>query len=173
MGNRLPDSGEASKDDEGRRMDDCRFDNWTRMFGAIQDRRSALMDAVSAGVALVSLARADLGFAAADDVLVEGCRLKGDRCDKNRQCCSNKCSGRKRHKKKHNHGGSNKHRHKKGSGECKCLGSGSKCSKDAACCKGRCDPKERRCRCVPANEICNKDEDCCDRRKCDSGFCKT
>jgi hypothetical protein len=37
-------------------MDDCRFDNWTRMLGAIQDRRLALKEAVSAGVALVSLA---------------------------------------------------------------------------------------------------------------------
>ena len=62
-------------------MDDCRFDNWTRMLGALQDRRAALKEMVAAGVALVALARADLGFAQ-DDVLIEGCRLSGDPCSR-------------------------------------------------------------------------------------------
>ena len=44
-------------------MDDCRFDNWTRLLGALQDRRAALKEMMAAGVALTALARADLGFA--------------------------------------------------------------------------------------------------------------
>ena len=62
-------------------MDDCRFDNWTRMLGALQDRRAALKEMVAAGVALVALARADLGLAQ-DEALIEGCGLSGDPCSK-------------------------------------------------------------------------------------------
>lgn len=166
-------------------MDDCRFDNLTRMFAAVRDRRTAVGQLVGAGAALISLARADLGFAAEDDVLIEGCRLTGERCDRNKQCCSNDCNRKRRKRKKNKDGGRddgnnrNRRRDRKGSGECRCKGNGKSCSKDAACCKGRCDQSERRCRCVPANDICNKDDDCCDRRKCvedgSSGqkFCKT
>ncbi|MCC7022927.1 MAG: hypothetical protein IT338_08875 [Thermomicrobiales bacterium] len=138
-------------------MDDCRFDNLTRMLGGLQDRRSALRTLTGAGAALISLARADLGLAADDDVLIEGCRLTGERCKRNNNCCSGVCKGRKKH---------DKNGKKKREGECKCLGNGKKCKKDAACCKGFCDPKDNRCRCVGSNQTCNKDSDCCGNRKC-------
>jgi hypothetical protein len=148
-------------------MDECRFDNWTRMVSGLRNRRSALKELAGAGAALVALARADLGIAAEDDVLVEGCRLTDERCKRNNNCCSNKCNRKKRKKKKRDEGGgNNKKRDKKGDGQCQCLGNGKKCTKDAACCRGRCDVNDRKCRCVPANDTCNKDTDCCSGRKC-------
>jgi hypothetical protein len=153
-------------------MDECRFDNWTRMLGAIQDRRTALKDVVAAGAALVSLARLDLGLAQEDEVTIEGCRLTGNRCDRNKQCCSNKCNRKRRKRRKHKDG-DHKRRRRRSTGTCGCLGNGKKCRKDAACCKGRCDVNDRRCRCVPANDLCNKDSDCCGRRNCRQGVCKT
>ncbi len=83
-------------------MDDCRFDNWTRMLGKFQDRRAALRDLAGAGVALVALARADLGLAQKDDVLIEGCRLSGEGCSRNTQCCSDICKGRGRKRRDRN-----------------------------------------------------------------------
>ena len=157
-------------------MDECRFDNWTRMLGALQDRRAAVRELAAAGAALVGLARLDLGLAQEDDVSIEGCRLTGERCDRKKQCCSNKCN-RKRKKKRNrndnnNNGGNNRRRDRRGSGQCGCLGAGKKCRKDAACCKGRCDVNDRRCRCIPANDICNKNDDCCGNRVCTQGVCK-
>ncbi|MFT4039821.1 MAG: hypothetical protein QM692_16710 [Thermomicrobiales bacterium] len=152
-------------------MDECRFDNWTRMLGGMIDRRTALRDMTGAGVALVTLAKADLGLAADDEVLIEGCRLSGDKCDKGSQCCSGDCKGAKKKKKKKN----GKKRPKK-QGECRCKGEGDGCSKDSACCRGYCDKNEGRCRCTPDNSTCSKDQDCC-RGTCKSDkngnyFCK-
>lgn len=146
-------------------MDDCRFDNWTRMLGGLRDRRTALKEVAGAGVALVSLARADLGFAQEDDVLVEGCRLTGERCKRNNNCCSGKCH-RKKRKKRRNDNDGRRRKNRKGDGKCKCLGNGKKCKKDAACCKGYCDRNDRKCRCVGANDRCTNDSDCCGNRKC-------
>ena len=81
-------------------MDDCRFDNWTRMLGALQDRRAALKEMAAAALALTALARADLGFAQEEDALVEGCRLSGDECSRKSQCCSNICHGRRRRRRR-------------------------------------------------------------------------
>jgi hypothetical protein len=159
-------------------MDECRFDNWTRMLGAIKDRRTALREFAAAGLALTALARADLGFAQEGDVLVEGCRLSGERCDRGKQCCSGDCSSRRKKKKTggRNSGGGGRRGRRRPQGECRCLGNGKNCRKDAACCKGRCDPGELRCRCVPSNERCIKDDDCC-RGNCvtdnqGNSFCK-
>ena len=77
-------------------MDECRFDNLARMMAGLKDRRAALRDMTGAGLALVSLAKADLGLAAEDEVLIEGCRLSGEKCDRDKQCCSNDCRGSKR-----------------------------------------------------------------------------
>lgn len=161
-------------------MDDCRFDNWTRMLGKLQDRRTALKELAGAGVALAALARADLGFAQEDDVLIEGCRLSGDGCSRNKQCCSEDCAGRKRKKRRRNDRDGNDNRRRRrdrDTGTCRCRGNGKTCTKDAACCEGRCDPNDGRCRCVGANGTCNLDSDCCGRRVCqadDQGnmFCK-
>ena len=139
-------------------MDECRFDNLTRMMAGLKDRRAALRDMTGAGLALVSLAKADLGLAAEDDVLVEGCRLSGDKCDKNNQCCSGDCRGGKKKKKKKDKNGK---KNKRKQGECKCRSEGSSCSKDSACCRGYCNKNDGRCRCIPDNTTCNKDSDCC------------
>lgn len=152
-------------------MDDCRFDNWTRMLGALQDRRTALKEVAAAGAALVALAKADLGFAQeeGDDVLAEGCRRENESCSRNNQCCSEKC---KRKRRRGGGGGKNgKRRRNDRDGRCTCLKAGRSCRKDAACCKGRCDPNDRRCRCVPNRDICNKDDDCCGNKNCNNGFC--
>jgi hypothetical protein len=149
-------------------MDDCRFDNWTRMFSGIRDRRTALRDLTAAGAALVSLAGLDLGLVSAEDVQVEGCRLSGDSCDKDKQCCSGICKGKKKKKKKknrnnnNNNNNNNKGKRNRDSGECKCLSSGSSCNRDAACCRGFCDANDGRCRCVGQGGTCNRDQDCCD-----------
>lgn len=140
-------------------MDECRFDNWTRLIAGLRDRRVALKEMAGAGIALVSLARADLGLAADDDVLVEGCRLAGDSCSRNSQCCSDFCKGRRGKRKKNDRGGKNRRRRE--SGECRCLGNGKSCSKDAACCRGFCDRNDNRCRCAPEGATCNNDSDCC------------
>jgi hypothetical protein len=140
-------------------MDECRFDNLTRMMAGLKDRRTALRDMTGAGLALVSLAKADLGLAAEDDVLVEGCRLSGEKCDKDHQCCSNDCRGGKRKKKKKNDKNGKKNRRKEG--ECRCRGEGDSCNKDSACCRGRCNQNDGRCRCISDNGICSRDQDCC------------
>lgn len=143
-------------------MDECRFDNWTRMVAGLRDRRTALKELSGAGLALVSLARADLGFAAEDDVLVEGCRLSGDHCDKKNQCCSGICKKKKQKKNKNRDDGDGRNkRRNKSRGECRCLGNGKTCNKDAACCRGFCDRNDRRCRCTPEGDTCNRNQDCC------------
>ena len=126
-------------------MDECRFDNLTRMMAGLKDRRAALRDMTGAGLALVSLARADLGLAAEDDVLIEGCRLSGEKCDKDHQCCSNDCRGAKKKKKKKNDKNGNKKNRRK-EGECRCKGEGDSCSKDAARSRGYSNKTDGRCR---------------------------
>lgn len=158
-------------------MDECRFDNWTRMLGALQNRRAALKEMVATGAALVALARADLGFAQEEDALIEGCRLSGDPCSRKKQCCSNICKGRRRRRRRDDRDGDRNRRRDRDSGTCGCRGNGKSCTKDAACCGGRCDPNDGVCRCVGANGVCNVDSDCCSRRICqtdDQGnkFCK-
>ena len=149
-------------------MDDCRFDNWTRMLGALQDRRVAVKELAAAGAALVGLARLDLGLAQEDDVSIEGCGGEGRSCRRNKQCCSNKCNRKRRKKRDRNDRDKNKGKkgRQRDNGVCKCLGNGASCRKDAACCRGRCEPTERRCRCVQRNDVCSRDDDCCGRASC-------
>jgi hypothetical protein len=147
-------------------MDECRFDNWTRMLGALQDRRAAVKELAAAGAALVAPARADLGLAQEGDVIAEGCRGGGVSCRRNNQCCSGKCNRKRR--KKRNRNDRDKKGRRRDDGVCKCLGNGKSCRKDAACCKGRCDPDSRRCRCIPRNDLCEQDGDCCGRAVCRS-----
>jgi len=134
-------------------MDDCRFDNWTRMLGAPKDRRTALKGMAGAGAALLGLARAELGFAQDGDVVIEAaCRGTNAECNRNNQCCSEDCSGRR-------------------NGTCRCLRFGKSCrsGEDAACCNGRCTNGE--CKCVGNRGACGSDPDCCGDRKCVRGFC--
>jgi hypothetical protein len=130
-------------------MDDCRFDNWTRMFGARKDRRTALKGLAGTGTALFALARAELGLAQTGDVVIEAaCFVPGEECNRDNQCCSDKCSH----------------------GECKCVDFGKSCQRDAGCCFGRCTNGE--CKCVGNLGSCNDTKDCCGDRVCKRGICQ-
>jgi len=143
-------------------MDDCRFDNWTRMLGKLQARRAALKEMAGAGAALFSLAKLDLGLVQAQDVSIAGCSFTGDKCKKGGDCCSNNCSGKKKKKKKG--GGGGKHKKNKKEGKCRCQDQGKSCNVDAGCCQGLCNGGV--CRCAEKNERCNKDADCCGSKNC-------
>ena len=121
-------------------MDECRFDNWTRMLGALQDRRVAVKELAAVGAALASLAKLDLGLAQEDEVSIEGCRGGGVSCRRNRQCCSGRCHrrGRNRRRRKDDRDNNKRNRRREDDGTCRCQGNGKPCNKDAACCKGRC-----------------------------------
>ncbi len=146
------------------------------MLGKLQDRRAALKEMAGAGAALFSLAKLDLGLVQAQDVGVLGCRLTGDPCAGNSQCCSNMCSNTTKRNCKKKKGKKKKCRNENVDGVCKCQDQGKSCDRDAACCKGLCSTSNV-CRCAENSEICNKDDDCCGGRTCktDSGgnkFCK-
>ena len=62
-------------------MDDCRFDNWTRMVAGKSDRRTAVEGLAGGAAALLTLARAELGIAQESDVALEAeCRVNGAKC---------------------------------------------------------------------------------------------
>ena len=143
-------------------MDDCRFDNWTRMLGKLQARRAAVKEMAGAGAALFSLAKLDLGLVQAQDVSIAGCKFTDDKCGKDKDCCSNNCSGKKKKKKKG--GGGGKHKKNKKEGKCRCQDQGKSCNVDAGCCQGLCNGGV--CRCAEKNERCNKDADCCGSKIC-------
>ena len=130
-------------------MDNCRFDNLTREIAAHTDRRTAVKRLAGGLAALAALARADLGLA--QDVGIESsCTLNGDKCKKDKQCCSLKCKKKK----------------------CKCTDIGEKCKADAGCCKGFCG-SDNKCRCIPNNsgKACKGDNDCCSKT-CVNTVCK-
>jgi hypothetical protein len=155
-------------------MDDCRFDNWTRMLGKLQDRRVALKELAGAGAALFSLAKLDLGLVQAQDVNIAGCKAPGQGCSKAGDCCSNKCTNStKKECKKKKKGKKKKCSNKNVDGVCKCidLGNNGCGGRDIACCKGHCEGDT--CKCVGPKGICNTNEDCCENRKCTGGFCES
>ena len=149
-------------------MDECRFDNWTRMLGALQGRRAAVKELAAAGAALAALAKLDLGLAQEDEVSIEGCRGGGASCGRNNQCCSKKCNrkGKRNRRKNDRKNDRDKKGRRRDDGVCRCQGNGKPCRKDAACCRGRCDQNSRRCRCIPRNDLCQSNQDCCGRASC-------
>ena len=134
-------------------MDDCRFDNWTRLV----DRRTAAKGvAGGAAAALLTLTRTQLGIAQGDDVDIQAdCRVNDAKCRRDNECCSNKCQvkGRKRKKR----------------GKCVCAGQSAKCQRDRGCCSGVC--RSGKCDCGDKGDFCSNDSDCCSRR-CDDGKCR-
>jgi hypothetical protein len=72
-------------------MDACRFDRLTRALAAAASRRQTLVGLVLGAVAL----RGRGGEVAASP----GCKKKGKRCKKNKDCCSGTCKGKKGKKK--------------------------------------------------------------------------
>jgi len=135
-------------------MDDCRFDNWTRMVAGTSDRRTAVMRFAGGAAALLTLARAELGIAQASDVALEAdCRVNDAKCKKDKDCCSFKCKKRRRDRK----------------GKCKCAGQGARCQRDRGCCSGIC--RSGNCDCGDKGDLCSNDADCCSRR-CENKACR-
>ncbi len=156
-------------------MDDCRFDNWTRMLGKLQDRRAALKEMAGAGAALVALARADLGLAqelgAEGDVGALACGFTNETCSRASQCCSGKCSNSTKRNCTKKKGKKKKCRNDNVDGVCGCRDSGESCSVAASCCRGICSSSGT-CRCSVDGDRCNTSDDCCNRNPCNGGFCK-
>ena len=129
-------------------MDDCRFDNWTRMVAEQTDRRSAVKGIAGGVAALAALARAQVGLAQDADVILEAnCKGSGGKCKNNRDCCSKNCK----------------------KGKCECSGQGKSCKRDQGCCSGRCNGSK--CDCGSQGDLCKNDGDCCSRN-CKNNHCK-
>ena len=129
-------------------MDDCRFDNWTRMFAGETTRRRAVKGLAGSAAALALLARAELGLTQEGEVSIEAnCRGNGAKCSKNQNCCSKKCKR----------------------GKCKCAGAKEGCKRDKGCCSGVC--RDGRCQCGDRGDFCNNNSDCCSNT-CRSGKCE-
>src|SRR4051812_48219187 len=134
-------------------MDNCRFDNLTRMIAAQADRRTAVKALAGTVAAIATVARVELGFAQ-DEVGIEvDCKPNGERCHTDDDCCSIHC------------------KKKNGKKKCKCAGTGADCKADIGCCKGICDNGNKKCRCGNTDEFCNNDNDCCSN-DCSGGKCK-
>jgi hypothetical protein len=132
-------------------MDNCRFDNWTRMVAGKSDRRTAVMGLAGGAAALLTLIRAELGIAQESDVvaLEAACRDNGARCRRDNNCCSLNCKRGRR-------GGGRRR------GRCKCAEEGNSCRADSGCCSGVC--RGGNCECGLQGDFCNGDNDCCSNR---------
>jgi hypothetical protein len=164
-------------------MDDCRFDNWTRMLGKLQDRRVALKELAGAGTALFSLLKLDLGLVQAQEVGIAGCGIPGESCSKDGDCCSDKCSNSTKRvcdKKKSSKGKGKKKGHSKPKKKCRNENVAGVCGcidrnkngcdgRDGACCNGRCAGDT--CVCVEPKSFCRTDKDCCDDKPCTNNLC--
>ena len=160
-------------------MDDCRFDNWTRMVSGQTDRRKAVTGIAGGVAALLALARAELGIAQDADVTIENnCKGSDAKCRKNKECCSKKCQKKRRGRQ----------------GKCVCAGVDQGCKRDQGCCSGKCNGtqcvcgdqgdrcrkdgdccsnvcSDQRCRCIRQGDRCNRSNECCSGRCNSSGFC--
>jgi hypothetical protein len=142
-------------------VDDCRFDNWTRMVAGKSDRRTAVMGLAGGAAALLTLVRAELGIAQESGVDLEAeCQVNGSKCRKDGNCCSLKCQKKGRRGRRR--------------GKCVCAGQGANCKADRGCCSGLC--RSGNCDCGDKGDLCNNDADCCSRRcdnnrGCCSGSC--
>ena len=100
-------------------MDQAGFDRWARRLAG--DRRGVLKAAASGALAAVAALARPGGEAAA-----LRCRVYGDACERDRQCCSEQCAGRR----------------------CDCRAPGGNCVVDGrrvdrACCSNRCQRNGR------------------------------
>jgi hypothetical protein len=126
------------------RVDDCRFDNWTRTLVERSDRRAAVKGLAGGAAALLALARAELGLAQDADVALEkNCKGSDAKCNKDKECCSKKCKKKKRGRK----------------GKCVCAGVNQGCKRDQGCCSGKCNGTQ--CVCGEKGDFCRKKADCC------------
>jgi hypothetical protein len=76
------------------------FDILTVRFSDVRARRDVLKLLVRLGMAMVVFGvfpwRVSGQEVGEESALVKGCRLPGQKCNNNKRCCSNKCSGQKR-----------------------------------------------------------------------------
>ena len=127
-------------------MDGERFDTWARALASPGPRRGALR-LLAGGALAAAWARLGAAGAAADDDDGDGCRGTCDRCERNGQCCSNRCR----------------------EGRCRCKARGA-CRVGRACCSGVC---RRDGTCKPAATVaCGGGGEPCNRTVCGRGeFC--
>jgi hypothetical protein len=120
-------------------MDQNDFGRLTRQVAAAPSRRAALrLVAAGAAAALVPVLgerRATAQRVTPDSQIVTGCRLVGQRCDGDTNCCSNHCANKR----------------------CRCLGKGASCLVDpghglpplpvkANCCTSKCSKHDHKCK---------------------------
>jgi hypothetical protein len=154
-------------------LDDCRFDNLTRIMAGESDRRTTVRKLAAGAAALAMLARAELGLAEGADVALEAnCKGNNAKCKKDKDCCSKKCTNK---------------------GKCQCAGNNAPCKRDNGCCSGTCKSgkcecgdkgdycknnsdccsktcRDHKCRCIKGGNRCGENKECCSR-KCSNGFC--
>lgn len=110
-------------------MDQCTFDGLSRRVSAAATRRGALRAVVAVGIGAL------LPGAASASQTVKGCRVPGQGCDRDVQCCSGQCRD----------------------GRCKCLERGKSClvsvspqlpplPNKAICCSSKCSRGKNKCR---------------------------
>ncbi len=113
-------------------MDQETFDRLSRRVSAAQTRRGALRALWAGGIA-ATLAAVLPGAGEASQT-VKGCRVPGQRCNRNEKCCSGKCR----------------------SGRCKCLDRGKSClvplgnsglmiPNKSICCSSKCSRGKNKC----------------------------
>ena len=99
-------------------MDGRRFDGWAKAMAGGASRRGVLRAGIGAGAAgaVAPLRGEEVGAAK--------CRRAERNCDRDDQCCSNRCEG----------------------GRCQCRKQGAPCTRDKDCCSEVCRPFRRVCR---------------------------
>jgi hypothetical protein len=114
-------------------VDPKRFEDLSRRFAAAATRRSAL--GVLAGGAAAAVLTALRPGAADASQLVKGCKIPGQKCKNEKQCCGNSHCNK---------------------GRCKCINKGGSClvqvtadlalPTKALCCTSRCSRHDHKCR---------------------------
>jgi hypothetical protein len=144
-------------------MDNQRFDDLVRHLHALKNRRESVR-AILAAAGAISAGLADPAGARA-------CKGRGDRCQKNDQCCSGQCVDRKPKKAKKGKK-ARKNRKPGAEGVCDCSGLQERCKGPGDCCVAAQFCRATSCSTVPVcckvrGAPCDDDCDCCD----DDSFC--
>lgn len=151
-------------------MDGQRFDTWTK--GTFGSSRRGLLKGLAGGALAVPLAAFGLGGAAAQDEAAKRCKDKGERCDRDADCCNKLACKNRECKRDRDNGGGNGN----------CNDRGERCDRDADCC-GNLECKNRECKrnrnndngndnCKERGERCDRDGDCCGNLECRNDECK-
>jgi hypothetical protein len=154
-------------------MDSRRFDLVTRKFYRRTNRRAGLR-VLLAGILAETLE-------ATFPINAAACKSRGDRCQKDNQCCSGQCVDRKPQKNKKAKKGKKARKNRKPDAEgiCDCSGLQERCKGPGDCCSAVHMCRATSCSDVPVcckgpADPCVDDCDCCDDHFCDreSGRCE-